>query len=113
MGDHYGKQVREWLRTDEITSFLERLSQTEGIPSVRLVEQKEGRFGGTWLHPTVAMHYAYKLDNDVKLAMGRAFQEKLSGRAPDLLQPTPPSPLELCTGEAWTGEAWPVAAGRG
>ena len=80
--------------TDEITSFLKRLSEIEGIPSNRLVEQKRGPGGGTWLHPIVAMHYAYKLDNDMKVAMGNAFREKVSGQG-DLLQPAPPDPLDV------------------
>jgi hypothetical protein len=43
-----------WLpRTHGLTTLLAELSETIGIPIVKLIEIKEGRTGGTWVHPDV------------------------------------------------------------
>jgi hypothetical protein len=53
-----GRFVADYLRLDNTKSFMATLSETMGIPIVSLVETREGRNGGTWVHPRVAIHLA-------------------------------------------------------
>jgi len=56
MAQANGKLVADYLRLDTTEAFLEELSETMGIPIVKLVEVKAGRGGGTWGHPQVAIN---------------------------------------------------------
>jgi hypothetical protein len=38
--------------------FIKELSETVGIPTVKLIESTEGRNGGTWVHPHIAINLA-------------------------------------------------------
>jgi KilA domain-containing protein len=50
------KHVGDYIRLDSTSAFLSELSDTMGIPIVSLVESREGKNGGTWVHPRVAIH---------------------------------------------------------
>lgn len=49
------KDPRNWLETNTAKAAIAKLSQITGIPVIKLVEQKTGRFGGTWIHPRLAV----------------------------------------------------------
>ena len=44
-----------------------RLSETTGIPVVNLYEVKEGRNGGTWIHPRLSVRFTMWLNDDFSL----------------------------------------------
>jgi len=58
------KQFNDYFRLETTQAFLEALSLTTGIPVVKnsnygdlaLLESKEGRYGGTWIHPKAAIN---------------------------------------------------------
>jgi hypothetical protein len=56
MAQAEGKLIADYLRLDTTKAFLDKLSETMGIPIVNLVEVKTGRGGGTWGHPQIAIH---------------------------------------------------------
>lgn len=52
----FNKKVNDWLRLPSTIEYLSAI-ETAGF-SRRLVETKEGRNGGTWLHRNVALEFA-------------------------------------------------------
>lgn len=54
----HGKRFPDWRRLDATNEFLEALSLTVQIPTVKLIQSLEGRYGGTWAHPLVANNLA-------------------------------------------------------
>jgi hypothetical protein len=54
----HGKQFSNYRQNQQTEAFLEALSETLGIPRVDLVQSVEGRGGGTWVHPQVAINLA-------------------------------------------------------
>src|SRR5262245_56045175 len=53
-----GKLWGSYWQTQEAREFADELSLTIGIPIVRLIESREGRYGGTWVHEDVALDLA-------------------------------------------------------
>lgn len=45
------REVSEWLENKRTKESLEHLSLTADLPVVKLVDKREGRNGGTWIHP--------------------------------------------------------------
>jgi len=52
------KQFKHYWENKSTAKFLEVLSLNVGIPTFKLVESKQGRYGGTWAHPKVAINLA-------------------------------------------------------
>ena len=52
------KDPRNWLVNKTSKLMIEQLSLITGIPVIKLVEQKTGKYGGTWLHPRLAVRFA-------------------------------------------------------
>jgi hypothetical protein len=53
-----GKLWAHYDENQESRIFREHLALTIGIPIVKLVESTEGRTGGTWVHPDIAVDLA-------------------------------------------------------
>lgn len=51
-----GKKLTHYLENQTTQAFLQALSLNVGIPTFKLVEVKKGRYGGTWVHPQVAIN---------------------------------------------------------
>lgn len=62
IAEGFGKEPHEWLRLPDTATYLAALSKTGKIPE--LVRTKRGRYGGTWLHPKLAVAFARWLDVD-------------------------------------------------
>lgn len=54
----HGKLFAHYRQTQQTEAFLEALAETIAIPIVDLVQSTEGRGGGTWVHPQVAVNLA-------------------------------------------------------
>jgi hypothetical protein len=52
------KDVKDWLITKRANDYIQRLSDNTGIPVLSLVIQKQGKKGGTWIHPKLAIPFA-------------------------------------------------------
>lgn len=61
------KDPGNWLDTNSAKSALAKLSDITGIPVINLSEQKTGRYGGTWIHPRLAVRFAMWLNDDFSL----------------------------------------------
>ncbi len=52
---------KRWVDYSENQStqlFLKELSKSENLALLKLVQSKHGRYGGTWIHPYVAVNLA-------------------------------------------------------
>ncbi|UOF77458.1 kila n domain protein [Caudoviricetes sp.] len=49
-----GKLFADYHRLKDTQEFIQELVLTTGIPIVKLVDKKEGRYGGTFVHPLIA-----------------------------------------------------------
>lgn len=63
------REPNDWLRLVRTRETMDHLSQTTGIPVVSLATTIEGRNGGTYLHPRLAIRFAIWLDDDFGLAV--------------------------------------------
>ncbi len=63
---HHGRKVTEWLRLPSTKEYMAELCQELGIDGFNfkggifppLVRIEKGRYGGTWLHPELAVEFA-------------------------------------------------------
>lgn len=63
---HHGRKVTEWLRLPSTKEYMAELCQELGIEGLNykggkippLVRIEKGRYGGTWLHPELAVEFA-------------------------------------------------------
>jgi hypothetical protein len=53
-----GKRVANWTQLKSFEEFIGFLSETTGFPVVELLVTIEGREGGTWAHPKLAIQFA-------------------------------------------------------
>lgn len=61
------KDPSNWLETQSAKGAIAKLSAITGIPVIKIVEQKTGRYGGTWIHPRLAVRFAMWLSEDFSL----------------------------------------------
>jgi hypothetical protein len=61
------KDPSEWFSNKSAQSALAKLSEITGIPVINLIQQKTGRYGGTWIHPRLAVRFAMWLSEDFSL----------------------------------------------
>ena len=52
------KLFADYRRLDSTNEFLDALSLNMGIPIIKIIEVKTGRYGGSWIHPKVAINLA-------------------------------------------------------
>lgn len=56
---HFGKRLDHWLASPETAAYMAALAEVLNSPdSGELVRAREGRRGGTWLHPKLAVAFA-------------------------------------------------------
>lgn len=55
MANAAGKRIDNWLRLHSTKGLIDELESDRDIP---LLETIEGRSGGTWAHPEIAVHFA-------------------------------------------------------
>lgn len=53
-----GKRFGHWIETNMAHEIMHELSVNIGIPMFKLVEVKQGRNGGSWIHPDLAIQLA-------------------------------------------------------
>ena len=68
----FGKDLSNFMRTPETSSYISALEQVMKSNSVKstelkVIDVKQGRYGGTWAHPKLAVFFARWLD--VKFAV--------------------------------------------
>ena len=53
-----GKKLNDYRRLKSTQEYLAAFSLKAGIPVIKIIEVKSGRYGGTWVHPKVSIHLA-------------------------------------------------------
>ena len=82
------REPSEWLSNKRTKETLEHLSKTTGIPVESLVITEEGRNGGTWLHPKLAVRFSIWLSDEFGFAVECWFEDwlmKKQASAPKLM----------------------------
>lgn len=62
VAEKYGKRVADWLETKDTQEYLSALAEILNVPKTALLKPKRGRYGGTWMHPDLAVPFARWLD---------------------------------------------------
>lgn len=62
-----GKKINDWFRTEEYQRYTKAISAITGIPVIKLVVTKPGRYGGTWIHPRLAIKLARWISVDFEV----------------------------------------------
>lgn len=60
MASAYNKRANNWLKSDDTVEYLRELESVTNISN--LIETVEGKGGGTWGHPKVAIRFAQWVD---------------------------------------------------
>lgn len=88
----YGKQPAHWLRTDQAKELISTIMRKRIIEQNQLVKVRRGATengGGTWMHPKLAVHFAYWLDVEFGFWVGEEIEQILIQRAnPQFALPT-------------------------
>ena len=53
-----GKKWNHYYSNNATVEFTNELCANTGIPVIKLIESTKGRYGGTWIHPKLAIHLA-------------------------------------------------------
>jgi len=72
------KLFADYKRLKNTQEYLETYSLTMGIPIIKIIEVKSGRYGGTWIHPKVAIHLAIWCDPNFAVMVSEWVYELLT-----------------------------------
>lgn len=75
---HFGKEAKEFLRPPSTASYIKALEKV-GIPHV--LDVKQGRSGGSFGHPKLAIRFAGWLSDDFQVWCDSIIEDILSGNA--------------------------------
>lgn len=76
----FGKEPHEWLRLPETKSYLAAMAKSGIFPE--LTRTSRGRFGGTWLHPKLAVAFARWLSPEFAVWCDLQIDALLHGEIP-------------------------------
>ncbi len=94
------KQFKHYLENQSTTKFLDALSLKVEIPTVKLIESKQGRYGGSWVHPKVAINLAQWCSPQFAVLVSKWVFELLTTGRVELAQPAPqPAPSMFMAGD--------------
>jgi hypothetical protein len=84
-----GKLFADYRRNAPTQEFLQVLSLNMGKPIIELVQSRKGKYGGTWVHPKVAVHFGQWLSADFAVHVANwVFEWMATSRTPTA-QPQP------------------------
>lgn len=63
------KDPSDWLRLKQAQSAIDKLSLITGIPVIELIQKRTGKYGGTWIHPRLAVRFTMWVNDDFSLAV--------------------------------------------
>ena len=79
-----GKLVADYLRLSSTKAYLERLSDSMGIPIESLLTAQMGKNNGTFSHPEVAIDFAHWADLDFRIWANQTLREVIAeGKSSD------------------------------
>ena len=62
VADKHKRRVIDWLQNSETQHYLAALAEILKVPKEQLLKTRRGRYGGTWMHPRLAVAFARWLD---------------------------------------------------
>jgi hypothetical protein len=62
VADKHKRRVTDWLNNNETQDYLTALAEILKVPKEHLLKTRRGRYGGTWMHPRLAVAFARWLD---------------------------------------------------
>ncbi|RFC32896.1 MAG: KilA-N domain-containing protein [Candidatus Nitrotoga sp. SPKER] len=62
VADKHKRRVTDWLNNIETQNYLAALAEILKVPKEHLLKTRRGRYGGTWMHPRLAVAFARWLD---------------------------------------------------
>ena len=62
VADKHKRRVTDWLYNSETQHYLAALAEMLKVPKEHLLKTRRGRYGGTWMHPRLAVAFARWLD---------------------------------------------------
>jgi len=62
VADKHKRRVIDWLKNSETQNYLAALTEILKVPKEQLLKTRRGRYGGTWMHPRLAVAFARWLD---------------------------------------------------
>lgn len=62
VADKHKRRVIDWLQNSEAQHYLAALADILKVPKEQLLKTRRGRYGGTWMHPRLAVAFARWLD---------------------------------------------------
>ena len=62
VADKHKRRVTDWLYNSETQQYLAALAEILKVPKEHLLKTRRGRYGGTWMHPRLAVAFARWLD---------------------------------------------------
>jgi hypothetical protein len=76
-----GKRLDNWLRLDHTKEFISKYSNSLISEEVKIVDTIQGKNGGTWIHPDLAVQLAQWISIDFAIQVSRWVRElALTGR---------------------------------
>ena len=58
------RDVNHWIESSRVKDSIQHVSLKTGIPVFKLVESKKGRYGGTFIHPKLAVRFGIWLSDE-------------------------------------------------
>jgi hypothetical protein len=92
-----GKRWSDYRESDRCQRYLDALSELTEIPVVSLYQAIEGRNGGTFVHPQLAVDLARWISAPFAVWMDSWFLEELNGRVSQVREVQPQLPDVLTT----------------
>ena len=83
----FGKRLDNWIRRPETKQYIESMMKySNSLKSRELVIKKAGRYGGTWLHPKLAVVFARWLNVDFAVWCDMHITDVLTGNVAGSMQ---------------------------
>ena len=80
LADASGKRIDNWKRLKETTSFLREFSSSPEYQGIQPLIEFEGRNGGTWAHPDIAIQFAQWCSSAFALQVSRWVRDWMTTR---------------------------------
>lgn len=74
----FNKRMSDWLRLKQTKSLIERFESDPSYNGNPAIYTKEGRTGGTWAHPDIAIQFAQWCDPGFALWVSRQIRHLLT-----------------------------------
>lgn len=83
MANAVDKRIDNWLRLQETTSLLREFTESTDYTGIQPIVTLEGRNGGTWAHPDIAIQFAQWCSPAFALQVSRWIRQWMTdGRSP-------------------------------